>query len=107
MIKLINRTGKFTKKLNENQMAALELAGEFLVGKMNIYVPVRTGYLKSRNKYTIARNELFLQNDAPYAVYVEMGTYKMAAQPFMRPAGNLYTRELKDIFAMAFSRGMS
>jgi len=106
LIKIINRTGKFMSQLNENEKAGLELAGEFLVGKMNIYTPVRTGYLRSRNSYQISKNELYLQNDAPYAGFVEYGTYKMKAQPFMKPAATLYTSDLMEIFEMCFGKGM-
>jgi HK97 gp10 family phage protein len=107
MIQLVNRSGKFLQQINENQKAALELVGEFIKGKMDIFAPVDTGYLKSRNGWVIQKNELYAYNDCPYAVYQEFGTYKMKAQPFMRPAVNLYQREIEEILEMGFKRGIN
>jgi HK97 gp10 family phage protein len=106
MIQIINRTGKFKAQLNDNQKAALELAGEFCKGKMDKYVAVDTGFLKSRNSYKIVQNELYLENDCYYAIYQEWGTYKMAAHPFMRPAAFNHIREIQEIMVMGFGRGM-
>lgn len=55
-------------------------------------VPVRTGYLRQNivvkpvkiNGDTITGE--FVASQADYASYVEYGTYKMRAQPYMRPA---------------------
>lgn len=48
--------------------------------------PVDTGFLRSTVFVTKNGNEVEVGFEAPYASYVEFGTYKMAAQPFLRPA---------------------
>ena len=48
--------------------------------------PVDTGYLKSTVFVTKSGDDVEVGFEAPYASYVEFGTYKMAAQPFLRPA---------------------
>lgn len=49
--------------------------------------PVRTGALKaSIHVQRIDHLALQVRADAPYAAYVEYGTSRMAAQPFMTPA---------------------
>jgi HK97 gp10 family phage protein len=106
MIKLVNNVGKFMKQIDENEKAAMELIGEFVVNKMKTYVAVDTGYLQSRCEYKINRNELFIQNDASYAGYQENGTYKMKAHPFFRPAVYNHIGEIRDIAAMAYSKGI-
>jgi HK97 gp10 family phage protein len=106
MIQLINRTGKFMSQLTDNQKASLEAIGAFLKGKMDSYTPVDTGNLKSHNSYKINNNELFLHNDCEYAGYVENGTYKMGAQPFMKPAAYNHIAEIKQIAIEHLSRGM-
>jgi hypothetical protein len=68
MLKLINRTGKFLKELKRHEALALEEMGKFGKDKMDEYVAVDTGYLKSRNTYKINRNELYLMNDCRYAI---------------------------------------
>ncbi len=48
--------------------------------------PVDTGFLKSTVFVQKQSNDVEIGFEAPYASYVEFGTYKMAAQPFLRPA---------------------
>lgn len=49
-------------------------------------VPVDTGFLRSTVFVRYAGNDVEVGFEAPYASYVEFGTYKMVAQPFLRPA---------------------
>lgn len=54
--------------------------------------PVRTGYLRSSIFFLVkATLEFEFGASATYAIFVEMGTWKMAAQPFIRPAIEIYT----------------
>lgn len=52
-------------------------------------VPVDTGYLKSTIRTEADAEEGRLIADADYAGYVEFGTSRMAAQPYLRPAAEL------------------
>lgn len=55
-------------------------------GKNNIRkeTPVQTGNLRSENGYEIEGITLYFYNTADYAPYVELGTHKQSANPFMR-----------------------
>lgn len=61
-------------------------------------VPVDTGYLKSTiESVSVSRaKEAEVRVGAGYAGFVEYGTYKMAAQPFLGPAVD----EFKDEFML-------
>lgn len=48
--------------------------------------PVDTGFLRSTVFVQQAGEDVEIGFTAEYASYVEFGTYKMAAQPFLRPA---------------------
>jgi HK97 gp10 family phage protein len=48
--------------------------------------PVDTGFLRSTVFVQEVGNDVEIGFSAEYASYVEFGTYKMAAQPFLRPA---------------------
>jgi HK97 gp10 family phage protein len=48
--------------------------------------PVDTGYLRSTAFIQETGDDVQIGFEAPYASYVEFGTYKMAAQPYLRPA---------------------
>lgn len=48
--------------------------------------PVDTGFLRSTAFMQVTGDDVEIGFNAEYASYVEFGTYKMAAQPFLRPA---------------------
>lgn len=43
------------------------------------------GYLKSQNSVEVRDGQIVLSNDASYAPFVELGTHKMAAEPWLVP----------------------
>lgn len=106
MVRLVNRTGKFMSQLKNNQEKALHAIGAFCVEKMKFYAAVDTGYMKSRCTYVIKQNELWLMNDALYAIFQEMGTYKMTAHPFFRPAVYNHLGEIERIAGSAMGEGL-
>lgn len=53
-----------------------------------IFVPIDTGNLAGSITATIEEFSAQVQPAAEYAAYVEFGTWKMGAQPYMRPAGD-------------------
>lgn len=55
--------------------------------------PVDTGYLASTLFVRYVSNNVEVGFEAPYASYVEFGTYKMAAQPYLRPAIDFFQEE--------------
>lgn len=62
----------------------------------NQLVPKDTGFLESRNLVEDDGNgHGKLENDCEYAGHQEYGTFKMAAQPFFRPAVDAGRQELK------------
>ena len=68
-----------------DEMIAERCAGEIWRGA-TMRVPVRTGYLKSTITQIVTGAVFLVTALAHYAAYVEMGTRKMAAQPYMVPA---------------------
>ena len=55
--------------------------------------PVDTGFLRESGHLESQSDDVQIVFDAPYASYVEYGTYKMEAQPFLRPAMDEGERE--------------
>lgn len=96
---------KVTTTITDNRIPAIIAAFpglmEQLVGKTAFDVqdtaqnlcPIDTGYLAG--SITVTRNGLRAEVEpaAEYAGYVEFGTYKMAAQPYMRPAADMHEPE--------------
>jgi len=68
-------------RLNFEQVFS-EVANQMLE-QIRSKTPVRTGYLRDHNELTeVSANGFTLSNTAEYAIYVEFGTYKMAARDF-------------------------
>ncbi|UVX70644.1 MAG: putative tail-component [Bacteriophage sp.] len=66
-------------------------------------VPVDTGYLKGTITNKVVKNgsniEGYVYSTAEYAPYVELGTYKMNAKPFLYPALTQNQSIIRQIFS--------
>ena len=48
--------------------------------------PVDTGNLRNSISYEVNDNTVYIGTNVEYAPYVELGTYKMTARPYLEPA---------------------
>jgi hypothetical protein len=65
----------------------VEEAGNKCVTAAKIFAPVDTGALRSGLESIMVEELLArIATDVNYDIYQELGTYKMAAQPFLSPA---------------------
>jgi len=75
-----------------DSLGKLDVAKSSVVGMTIIkdrsveLAPEDTGFLKRSHSVVETEDGAELHIDAPYAIDVEMGTWKMTAQPFIRPA---------------------
>lgn len=97
MLRITDNTDRFLIQLDSNNTKALNDIGNFCLNKMDELAAVDTGYMRSRNKKEVKSNQLILSNDCEYAIHQEYGTYKMKAQPFMRPSAFNYINDIKRI----------
>lgn len=69
--------------------------------------PVDTGRLRNSIVYQIdtAESAVYIGTNVPYAEYVEMGTHKTAAQPFLRPAANNHMTQYQGILRKCLQSG--
>jgi HK97 gp10 family phage protein len=64
-------------------------------------VPVRTGYLRSSIYSHVSSWVVNIGAEATYALFVELGTRHMRAQPYLYPAIQEYLPQLEDIIHAA------
>jgi len=92
--------------------SALDTVGDQAVGWAQDLAPVDTGNLKSSldhqeesndTEIVGASNEKAPYKDVDYAICVELGTHRMHAQPFLRPAIENNLRTIQQIVEDAFS----
>jgi len=78
------------KEIEKAIKRALEGVGSFLHAEASLRAPVDTGMLRSSINYSVDEPEKTVRygTNVEYAIYVEKGTYKQKAQPFLSPAAN-------------------
>ena len=87
----MGNTVEYIKRMDPNfvnraKRRWLEEAGSSIQGQAKELAPVRRGNLRKSISYRIQNDESIIFTPVQYAPYVEYGTYKMAAQPYLRPA---------------------
>lgn len=79
-------------------LEALGLAAEGnAVDEITKMKAVDTGRLRGSISHTHDDEAAYIGTNVEYAPYVELGTYKMAARPFLRNAASNYGDEYKEI----------
>lgn len=79
---LINQVGDFA----DPPIGALQIAAQIVIDVAQGLCPVDTGNLRDSAFIQALTGDVYFGFQAEYASYVEFGTYKMEAQPFLRPA---------------------
>ena len=96
-----------TTKLNEiiaklpgNRDKIVRATALHILGEARKRAPVRTGFMRDNSEVTNGDGYSNVEFHAEYAPYVELGTHKMAAHPFLKPAveaeAKLLEKRLKD-----------
>ena len=67
--------------------------------------PVRTGRLRNSISHDNDGQTVYVGTNVEYAPYVEMGTWKMDAQPYLRPSIENHIQEYQEIFKETLKQG--
>jgi len=86
---------RIAARLKESFSQQLQTVGGLMRNYAYDVCPVRTGYLRSTIFFKpVGLLDFEFGASADYALFVEMGTFRMAAQPFIRSALEAYRDEL-------------
>lgn len=95
---LIDNTAQFKQAMEQNIPRALEAVGLQAEGYAKLLCPVDTGNLRNSITHQQEGNDTEAIGTAVlYGKYVEMGTQRTKAQPFIKPAAADHTSEYKAI----------
>lgn len=91
---------------NAAVMRALEAIGLQAEGYAKLKAPVDTGRLRNSITHSLAPEEeaVYIGTNVEYAPYVEYGTRRTKAQPYLKPAVQDHAEEYKRI-AESFLKG--
>lgn len=107
---LQNRLASMSNRTNIERKA-LEAAGEHLQSAITRAVRVRTGALRDAiEKSEVTNGKIIVgpsqQGPAFRAHFLEFGTSKMSAKPFMRPTFEVEKSRIESILAEEIGRGL-
>ena len=71
---------------DEAVIRALTMIGMLAEGYAKKACPVDTGRLRNSISWAVLDDSVYIGTNVEYAPYVELGTSKMAARPYLRPA---------------------
>lgn len=104
-VKLVSHVRKVRDETQRAKDRALEIIG----GKAESYAkelcPVDTGRL--RNSITHQQydeNTEIIGTNVEYAPYLELGTYRMAARPYLRPAAENHGEEYRRVIVSEYKK---
>lgn len=108
----VKYTDKVTRKTRKEIEKEVRKVGEDIVRDAKAVVPVDTGRLKKSINYKLSPDRLSVKvgTDVYYSMFVEFGTYKMPARPYLTPAiarhAPRLTKGVEDAVKYAFGSGV-
>lgn len=85
-VRFTNNSDEVRAALREKIPVVLEAIGLKAEGYAKRMAPVDTGRLRNSITHTVNEDVAVIGTNVEYAAYVEMGTSKTKAQPYLRPA---------------------
>lgn len=88
---------KVLNMTDEAAAKALEEIGLVAEGHAKVYCPVDTGNLRNSITHTRDESSAYIGTNVEYGPYVELGTSKQKAQPYLKPAVQNHQDEYRTI----------
>lgn len=101
-IVVFNRLPQLIAAVEANSKGAPKRVADMIAASARARAPVASGYLRAsiQSVSISAGKEAEVQVGAEYGAFVEYGTYKMAARPFLAPA----VEEHKEAFLLELAK---
>ena len=102
---VVDNKSFFLDALPEQIAQALEAIGLAAEGYAKDDCPVDTGRLRASISHARDDNAAYIGTNVEYAAFVELGTSRMKARPYLRPAAENHLEEYKSLTEMALKGG--
>lgn len=100
-IQFTDNADKALEELQRKVDMALTAIGATAEGHAKDYCPVDTGRLRNSISNTHDEDSAYIGTNVEYAAYVELGTSRRGAKPYLKPAVTQHTAEYKDLAKQA------
>ena len=98
---------KYIKSVNDAKRMGLTGAAMVVQGAAIALSPVKTGNLRGSISFKVeSEDEARVGTNVEYAPYVEYGTKKMSAQPYLRPALDNNKSAIENMIKDAISKAV-
>ena len=104
-ISITDNSGAILTLLNKAKANGLEAIGLAAEGHAKKLCPVDTGTLRNSITHTYDSKFAYIGTNVEYAPYVENGTSKMKARPFLKPAATEHGEEYKKLMEDSLKNG--
>lgn len=100
-VKITDNSDKALEELQRKIEMALTAIGATAESHAKDYCPVDTGRLRNSISNTHDDDSAYIGSNVEYAAYVELGTSRRKAKPYLKPAVTQHTAEYKDLAKQA------
>ena len=102
-VKITDNSGEFLDALPEQIEQALIAIGLTAESYAKRDCPVDTGRLRNSitNAVEVGEQSVYIGSNVEYAAFVELGTSRMKARPYLKPAATEHTAEYKALAEQA------
>jgi HK97 gp10 family phage protein len=97
-----DNSAEILKAFEQATERALEKIGLVAEGYAKKLTPVDTGRLRNSITHEVDGNDVYIGSNVEYAPYVELGTSKQKAQPYLKPAATEHTETYKNILKTVY-----
>lgn len=104
-VDIIDNTSQTLDQLHNAVARALEIIGGQAETYAKMLCPVDTGRLRNSIAHTADGKYAYIGSNVEYAPYVELGTIKQQAQPYLRPAAQDHMPQYKAIIQAELHKG--
>lgn len=101
-IHVTDNSDKALEELQRKIEMALIAIGATAEGHAKDYCPVDTGRLRNSISNEHDEDSAYIGTNVEYAAYVELGTSRRGAKPYLKPAVTQHTDEYKSLAKQAF-----
>lgn len=104
-IHITDNSEKVASELESAIRRGLEAIGLVAEGHAKKAAPVDTGNLRNSITHAVEGKAAYIGTNVEYAPPVELGTSKMAARPYLKPAATEHSAEYKRLMEAALKDG--
>jgi HK97 gp10 family phage protein len=104
-VKFQDNSAEILKAFEEATERALEKIGLVAEGYAKKLAPVDTGRLRNSISHEVDGQDVYIGSNVEYAPYVELGTARQKAQPFLKPAATEHSQTYKGILESEYKNG--